>query len=329
MYQLRNLIDRRNITSDPKGNLHACQSFLKVVVESEILVAFAGSHDLKSLDVDITEIVKEGVPKTAQGKMQCITELASKVVECTALNPSGDLEPLYPSDDTSNYSSKLLGMGLLAWDFEDAVREGDGERILRLWKFLLLLFKQAGKTKYSIEAARLLCCVHVTLSEQKAYELMWNRTCSTHGGLGSTKSLDLALEHLNRDFKENVRGFHSHLTEKSVSKTAHAAPLVSQLISQFDRHLQVRSDSGYHIVPSHDKDRDIILGQLLSCAAFKTGHRREYAHFKGINNNPFAKIRQRSNWLHFQEWLDSRMKKMITEAEYADYIAKKYSGQAN
>ena len=197
LYQLRNLIDRRNITSDPKGNLHACQSFLNVVTESEILAAFAGCHDLQCLDVGIAEILKEGVPDSPQAKLQCITELALKVVQCTALDPNGGLDPLYPSDDTSNYSSKLLGMGLLAWNFEDAVKEGDGERILRMWKFLLLLFKQAGKTKYSIEAARLLGCVHVKLSERKAYELMWNRTCSTHGGFGSNKSLDLALEHLN------------------------------------------------------------------------------------------------------------------------------------
>ena len=119
---------------------------------------------------------------------------------------------------------------------------------------------------------------------------MWNRTCSTHGGLGSNKSFVLALEHLNRDFKGNVQGFHLHLTDKSVNKAAHAAPLVSQLISQFERHMQVRSDSGYHVVPSHDKDRDIILGQLFSCAAFKSGYHRQYARFKGINNNPFAKI---------------------------------------
>ena len=49
-------------------------------------------------------------------------------------------------------------------------------------------------------------------------------------------SLDLALEHLNQDFKDNVRGYHSHRTERSVAKTAHAALCVAQLISQFDRH---------------------------------------------------------------------------------------------
>ena len=277
----------------------------------------------------IAKILKEGVPDSAQAKLQCIIELALKIVQCTALDPNGGLDPLYPSDDTSNYSSKFLGMGLLAWNFEDAVKEGDGERILRMWKFLLLLFKQTGKTKYSIEAEHLLGCVHVTLSERKAYELMWNRTCSTHGGFGSNKSLDLALEHLNRDFQDNVGGYHSHLTEKSVAKTAHAAPLVAHLISQFDRNMQVHADSGYHLVPSHEKDKGINLGQLFRSAAFRARQHREYAHFKGINSNPFAKIRQKHYWADFREWLDSMMKKMGIEAEKAEYIAKKHAGQTH
>lgn len=46
LYQLQNLIDRRDVSSDPKGNLHACQSFLTVVIEAEILVAFVATHKL-------------------------------------------------------------------------------------------------------------------------------------------------------------------------------------------------------------------------------------------------------------------------------------------
>ena len=156
---------------------------------------------------------------------------------------SQDAEDLYPADDAGNYNSKLLSMGLLAWDFEDAVREGDGQRIVQHWKFLLLVFKQTGKTKYGVEAGQLLSGVHITLPEQQAYELVWNRTCSLHGGLDNNRSLDLALEHLYREIKENVNDFHSHLMEKSVHKTAHAAPLVTQFISRFDHHMHVHPDT--------------------------------------------------------------------------------------
>lgn len=187
----------------------------------------------------------------------------------------------------------------------------------------MLFFKQAGKTKYSIEAARLPSCVHIILPERQAYELMWNRTCSIHGGLGNNKSLDLALEHLNRDFKENVRGFHSHLTEKSVHKTAHAAPLVTQFITHFDRDVQVRSNSGYHVVPYHEKDRNIIFNQLRGIGTFKEGQHWEYSQFQGISSNPFDKIMQKSKWTNLQEWLHGMVKKLSTENDYAEYVAKR------
>ena len=70
--------------------------------------------------------------------------------------PTDSLQTPHNNDDVSSYMSNVLGMGLFAWDMEDAIREGDGERMIRLWMFLLLLFKQAGKTKYSLEAMHLL-----------------------------------------------------------------------------------------------------------------------------------------------------------------------------
>ena len=111
-------------------------------------------------------------------------------------------------------------MGLLAWDLEDAIREGDGERIVRLWKFLLLQFKQAGRTKYALEALSLLCNISIALSEKQAHDWKWNRTCNPHGRLGRNKPLDLHMEHMNRSFKD-ISTFAPHISPTSVQKTAH------------------------------------------------------------------------------------------------------------
>lgn len=86
MYQLRNLIDHCIITSDPKGNVHACQNFLNVVTESESLFAFAGCHDLQCLDVGIGESLKEGVPNLVQGLQTSVhyrIGLESCIMRCT------------------------------------------------------------------------------------------------------------------------------------------------------------------------------------------------------------------------------------------------------
>lgn len=58
---------------------------------------------------------------------------------------------------------------------------------MRLWKFLLLHFKQSGRAKYAYEAFRLLAQVNVTLTPKQALEAMWNRVCSTHNGIGNNR----------------------------------------------------------------------------------------------------------------------------------------------
>ena len=86
-------------------------------------------------------------------------------------------------------------MEVLAWDLEDAVHEGDGERIVLIWKFLLLLFRQAGKTKYALEAFGLLYNLSISLTARQAYHLMHNSIYNVKVKKGENKSLDLQMEH--------------------------------------------------------------------------------------------------------------------------------------
>ena len=58
-------------------------------------------------------------------------------------------------------------MGLLVWDLEDPMREGDGECIARLWKFLYCIVSRKGKD--ALEAMSLLCDINIALSEKQAH----------------------------------------------------------------------------------------------------------------------------------------------------------------
>ena len=78
-------------------------------------------------------------------------------------------------DALTNYST-ALSLGMLAYDFNDARQMGDGDRIIRLHKFLLLYFKAAKKPKYSYQVLRLLGQINCFLSPRLAYELKWNRS---------------------------------------------------------------------------------------------------------------------------------------------------------
>ncbi len=53
-------------------------------------------------------------------------------------------------DHIFNYGCLHISLGLLIRDAEDAVKEGDGERLVRVWKFLTLLFRLTGCHKYAL-----------------------------------------------------------------------------------------------------------------------------------------------------------------------------------
>ena len=62
------------------------------------------------------------------------------------------------------YACNVLSSGLLLMEFKDAVGEGDGNRILRCWKYFLIHFKLEKRTNYSVEAFILLSQYHFLLS---------------------------------------------------------------------------------------------------------------------------------------------------------------------
>ena len=69
-------------------------------------------------------------------------------------------------------------LGLLWHGFHDAVREGDGNCIIRYWHFLLPVFKQCSHRNYAIEALNLLAHMFILLP-WKVAELKWSRTVNT------------------------------------------------------------------------------------------------------------------------------------------------------
>ena len=93
-----------------------------------------------------------------------------------------DPEPAPPSDGesatskwdqggVSEHTHEVLSLGLLYLDFKDAVREGDGDRVLLAWKYFFLLFKVSGRKNYAIEAFTLLSQYHITLPLNLAEQL--------------------------------------------------------------------------------------------------------------------------------------------------------------
>ena len=50
-------------------------------------------------------------------------------------------------------------------EFGDAMREGDGNRVLRCWKYMVVIFSPSGNRNYACEAANLLTSYRSTTSQ--------------------------------------------------------------------------------------------------------------------------------------------------------------------
>lgn len=134
-------------------------------------------------------------------------------------------------------------MGILARKFQDASREGDGERTIRCWRFLLLHSKEAGHSKYDLEAFNLLAEVDTILTAREAYELKWNRSCSLRGSPGKNITLDLHMEHLNRSFKEKISQFSSHISENNIKRVSKVTKEVDVMARTLDAALGLKPQS--------------------------------------------------------------------------------------
>ena len=87
----------------------------------------------------------------------CIKELLEKYVSLSL-----DCHPNHAdfSSDTSNdsvcgYAKEVLSKALFIIAFDDAIKEGDGDRVYHIWKYLLFIFREDGRTKYALEALNL------------------------------------------------------------------------------------------------------------------------------------------------------------------------------
>ena len=103
-------------------------------------------------------------------------------------------------------TTDLLSSGLLWHGFHDAIREGDGDRIIVYWKFLMVVFRSEWHYNYMYTNEALKLIVQsVVLSPRKVAELKWSRSINTQGRIGKNVPVDLHMEHLNQKLKMMMR----------------------------------------------------------------------------------------------------------------------------
>ena len=190
------------------------------------------------------------------------------------------------SDGIFDYACAVLNDGLLLLEFRDAIHEGDGERVLRCWKFLMLYFRAAGHTKYALEAFTFFAKVNGVTSPRLQQQLLWSRFVNSKGGSGKNIPIDLHMEHLNRMLKDVITGLGANISESSIMNASKSLNAIVSLSESFDAQLGIHQASIHHTKKSSDKDRELVLKQLTSDSnVFDYTPGRKHLGFKKISPN--------------------------------------------
>ena len=190
-------------------------------------------------------------------------------------------------DHVQKYAREVLSMGLLLMEFADAIREGDGLRILRCWRVFLPIFKAMNRTNYSIEAFTLLAQHDFIFTPRMKQQLVWERTVNVHGRPGRNIPCDLHMEHLNRECKSAMGSLGPNISSVgSVTRIGESIGELMKVTSQYDSITGITPESDKHSKRSAAGDIAKIVLQLQESHAFKTVPGRKHAFFPKFVANP-------------------------------------------
>eukprot|EP00057_Strongylocentrotus_purpuratus_P016759 XP_011671233.1 PREDICTED: uncharacterized protein LOC752492 isoform X2 [Strongylocentrotus purpuratus] len=130
-------------------------------------------------------------------------------------------------DTRFEYSKAILHLGLGEMVRHDAVREGDGNRMIQHWRLDLVHFYEKHHWKYLIEGHNLIMDVNGGVSERVAHQLRWNRTENIHGGEGKNVGKD-------KDNKVSIDRAGGILNESNVSRYSQVVGMRKTINRKFD-----------------------------------------------------------------------------------------------
>ena len=137
--------------------MKAAEDFLEVVLFAHVITAAEQVMKTRNIQIDCEVVADSIINNFVTVSIPTIDEPASNSdTDEPAANSDTD-EPASNSDTlcSSNkdfiyaYATDYLTMALLWHGFHDAIKMGDGNRIMSYWKFLTAIFQQTGHCNYA------------------------------------------------------------------------------------------------------------------------------------------------------------------------------------
>ena len=292
LYQLRNKLNRTNVIEKPKNDVNACEDFLETITSGLIVTSALTTLKLASTDdTPGTDVLPEAesvwiMPDNERS--ECLKRLCGQVYDrfIGLQYNNSDQSPQIadPKDGVCQYSVQLLRLGCFYLEYSDAIREGDGGRVLRCWKYLLPIFAAAGNRNYACEAANLLVQHFYTLSPRLSAQLIWSRFINVHGRPGKNIAGDLHMEHLNKIAKEAILFQGANKTTKAMLRIGHTIGTLSPVLDQFDAQNKVSSTNSIHARPDSRNDVHTVVNELIKSHSFTMEKGRKHKQFPNPKN---------------------------------------------
>lgn len=140
-----------------------------------------------------------------------------------------------------NYQKALLTFNLLLRAINDAIREGDGDRLYEFYRVALLYFRCYGRNKYAYSILKSL--FRIKMEPKSAFSLIWERFVNTRGIKGHNISMDLHMEHLNNFLKELLRDLRSNLNEENANRISKALNNLKSIVESFESEMEINHGS--------------------------------------------------------------------------------------
>lgn len=154
-----------------------------------------------------------------------------------------------PEDGIFNYGCLHITLGLLIRDAEDAVKEGDGDRLIRVWKFLTFLYRLNGANKYALAGLCVQASILGLLTPRGDHRFKGNRFTGFQEGPGTRISRDLCLEQHNKITKEEIRAMGiQNINDKTVEEITKSEGSMEKVIIGTQCDLAIEEPKG--IIPT-------------------------------------------------------------------------------
>lgn len=178
---------------------------------------------------------------------------------------------------------QVLTLGFIWHGFNDAVKEGDGDRVLTYWKFFMLVFKVTRHHNYFKESVILQLQYHFLFPQRQAEQLKWSRFINSKGRVGGNVSCDLHLEHLNRRLKDIITGLQSN--ESAIDRAAKSIGVVHHICETFENATQITKESGRHIRAGFSKECKMMYDELHEQQVFmQLDNKRSHQSFTKLKS---------------------------------------------